>query len=878
MRKLTVHWRRMLAIVRRRRLERDLEDELAFHLAMREQEQREAGASPTEADMAARRRFGSAAVARDLARDAWLFPWLESLQQDVRFAVRAFRRTPGFTIVAVLTLALAIGANTAVYSVVDRAILGALPLGDPDRLVLIWEEMSDAGFPTNTPAPANYFDWKARSRSFVDMAATRGVSGTASGGGPPELLNGRRVTFNFFQVLGIQPALGRTFTEDEDRSGAPVVVISHGVWQRRFGGSLDALGAPLVLGGRTFTVVGVMAPRFFFRSPDIDFWTPVAFTAELAAVRQSHFLNVVARRRPDVSLDRTRDEMREIAAALAAEYPATNDRVGAVVVPVRDDLLGGARVALLALQGAAACVLLMACANLAGLLFARAGTRRSELAIRAAIGATRARVARQLIIEAVVLVTGGAALGLLLAPAGAFLLSALVPAALAGVESAPLDLRVLAGACALTAATSLACGLAPALLITRGGRHETLPDSRTRTGAASTAARDILVIAQVAAAVLLLVGAGLMLRTLANLYGADVGFQPDRLLTLRTALPADRYNSAPARLRFYASVLDGLRGLPGVERAAFASTLPFMSLGNTIGYGIDGRSLPPGDPGDAMFRSGTEAYLAVLGARLVEGRLLEARDAGGSAPPVVVVNRTFARLYWPGQSALGRRVIFGRDTPWRTIVGVVDDVRERSYEFDAKPAAYVLYDEALGNAWIPERLVVRTAADPLLLLDSVRQVIADADPAVPIAVVGAMNDVIDASLAERRAQTSLLAVFSGLALLLASLGVYGVLSYTAARRRREIALRLALGATGAAVLRTIARRGVVLVVIGLAAGSAAAWAASRVIQSLLYETRATDPGTFAAAISLVALVSALACVVPALRALRCDPASVLRGE
>ena len=802
---------------------------------------------------------------------------MERLFADLRYGLRLMRRSPVFTLVTIGTLALGIGANTAIYSVVDSVLLRGLPLADPDRLVMVWEDASHIGFARNTPAPANYFDWREQNRVFTDIAATRGAIANLTTDGPPEQVLGRRVTANFFTVLGVQPALGRAFTAAEDELAAPVVVISHGLWRRRYNADPRALGTTVTMSGVTRTIIGVMPAGFVFRNREVDFWTSIAFTPAERATRQSHFLNVVGRLKPDVSLEQARSEMAAIAARLEKEYPATNTRLGSAVVSVTDDALGDTRLELLALMAAAGCVLLIACANLAGLLLSRAVSRRSEMAVRVALGASGSRLVGQLLVEGIVLSTLGGALGLALAPAGVAVLEGLVPAGLPSLAVSRLDSRVLAFAAVASLVTGVLFSLLPALQAARTSQADTLQQAgRAGVGAGRTFTRDVLVVGQVAVALVLLAAAGLMLRTLANLRATDLGFDPERLLTMQTSLPAARYQDVSARRGFYQRVIDGVIALPGVEAAAYGSTLPFMSIGNTNGYVIEGQTLPPGDAGDALFRSGTAEYLKTLGARLVEGRLLDERDQ--QDPPTVVINETFASRYWPGQSAIGHRLRFGgADAPWRTIVGVVRDVRERGYELEMKPGVYSVFGQ-VGNAWTPEFLVVRGRSDLSGLVAPIRQIVAGVDPEQPVALVRTMDEILNLNVVDRRQQTVLLGTFASLALLLTAIGLFGVLSYAVTSRKREIGLRMALGASRGSVVKLVVARGAALTVAGLLIGAVLAWLTTGAIGTLLYGVRPNDPVTFTAVLALLATVALASCGIPALRAARLEPMEALRED
>ena len=794
---------------------------------------------------------------------------------DLRFGIRLLRRSPAFAAITIGTLALGIGATTAIYSVVESTVLRPLPYREPDRVVMVWEDASYVSFPRNTPAPANYFSWKEMNRSFTDMAATRGAVANLTTGGPPEQVIGRRVTANFFSVLGVEPILGRTFTEEEDRTAAPVTVISHALWQRRYSGDPSVVGGDVTMNGSARRIVGVMPRGFVFRSREVDFWNPINFTPADRAQRGSHYLNVVARLAPGVTVERAADDMRAVAARLAGEYPDTNRQLGAVVVPIKEDALGDTRLQLIVLLAAAGCVLLIACANIASLLLSRALGRSTEMAVRAALGATRSRLVRQMVVEAMILAFAGGALGVALAPAGMRVLRTMVPPTMPAPETSAFDPRVLLFALGLSLATGLLFSIVPALQTARGALARALQQGGRAGIGGHARARDLLVVAQIAVALVLLVGAALLVRTLANLRDIDVGFRPDRLLTMRTSLPVPRYADPTARLAFYDRVLAGVRELPAVESAAYVTTLPFLSIGNTNGYVVEG--VQPAEGQDALYRVATTDYLRTLGAQLLEGRFPDERD-GRDAPPTVVLNATFARLHWPDRSALGHRIRFGGESaPWRTVVGVVKDVRERGYELEMKPGVYVPYAQVLSSGG-PEWLVIRTAGDPVPLVPAVRGVVARVDPEQPVSAVRTMEEILALDVVDRTGQTTLLGAFAGLALLLACLGLFGVLSYAVTQRSREIGVRLALGATTGGIARLVIGHGLGLTAAGLAVGLALSWAFTRTMQSLLYGVGAFDPTAFAAGVGVLGAVALGACGVPALRAARVDPIRVLRQD
>ena len=674
-------------------------------------------------------------------------------------------------------------------------------------------------------------------------------------------------------MLAVAPAVGRTFTEDEDKSGAPVTLISYGLWQRRYAGAQDIAGKDVMMNGSRRTIIGVMPRDFVFASRLVDFWNPMSFSPADIAQRNSHYLNVVARLAPGVTLKQARDDMRDVAARLGRDFPDSNRQLGAVVVPIKEDALGDTSLELIVLLAAAGCVLLLACANIAALLLSRGVSRRSELAVRAALGATAPRLVRQIMAESMVLALAGGALGVALAPIAMRTLVSMVPVTVPSPEASSLDGRALAFAAILAIATGVLFSIVPAIQTVRGSLAEALQRGGRSGMGGSAFTRDALVVGQIAIALVLLIGAGLLMRTLANLRGVDVGFRSDHLLTLRTTLPTPKYQDPNDRLAFYQRVMSGTRALQGVESVSYASTLPFQSIGNTSSYQIEGQ--PPAQNQDALYRVATVDYLKTIGATLIEGRLPDAHDDLDAAP-VVVINETFKRVHWPHASPLGAGVRFGGPTSlvW-TIIGVVKDVRERGYALDMKPGVYVPFEQVMTN-WLPDSLVVRTTREPAALAPAVRRVIADVDREQPVSAVRSMDEIVDSNVADRTGQTVLLGAFAGLALLLACLGLYGVLSYSVTQRTREIGVRLALGATTGAIARLVVGRGLILTGVGLAVGLGLSWGATRAMRSLLFGIGATDPATFFGVVGLLIIVAVAACGLPALRAARVDPNRVLR--
>ncbi len=620
-------------------------------------------------------------------------------------------------------------------------------------------------------------------------------------------------------------------------------------------------------------------PRdFAFRNRKMDFWIPIHFVPRDLTDRGWHMLNVVARIKPGVSLAQARENMTAIAGQLAAEYPDDDRNVGAVVTPMREETVGDTRIELLVLMGAAGCVLLIACANLAGLLLARGLGRRREMAVRSALGASRVRLVTQMIAEGALIALAGGLLGLLLAPAGMKVLATLVPAALPASASPAVDARALGFAFLLSVLTGVGFSVVPAWQASRVSMNDTLKQGgRGGIGGAAAGTRDALVIVE-AAALVLMVGAGLMLQTVARLRAIDIGFRSERLLTLRTTLPRTKYQDPAKRIGFYHRVLQGVRALPGVENVGYTSNPPFRSQGDTQSYRVEGRDIIPGISADALLRVTSGDYLQTLGVRLVEGRLLEAGDTDLTTS-VVVINETLARAYFPKESPLGHRIAtFARGPVWRTIVGVVHDVHERGYELAMKPGIYIPFEQSKDTWALPESLVVRTGGDPSSATSAVRRVIAEADPEQPVAAIATMDEIVALDVEDRHQQMTLLTAFAALALLLASLGLYGLLSYTVTQRSREIGLRMALGASAARVVAMVVLRGVSLTAAGLALGLSAAWLLAGAMSKILYGVAATDPGTYAAVALLLCAIAAAASWMPARRAVRIDPIVVLREE
>ena len=877
---------RARTVFRRGRVERELDEELRFHLEQQIAENLAEGMSAEEARHAARRSVGGVEQLKEECRDMRRVSYVDDLFRDMRYAAHVLRKSPGFTAAAVLTLALSIGANTAIFSVVHTVLLQPLPFRNPDRLAMVWEESSFLGFPQDTPAPANFVDWKKRNHVFEDMVAMKGDLKNLTGDGPAEEMEVKEATANLFPLLGVRPVAGRTFLPEEEQEGAAkVVLLSQGLWVRRYNASPEIIGKAVRMNGESYTVAGVVPAGFDF--PDrVDVWIPLALSRQDWQQRDSHFLEVVARLRDGVTLERARADMTAIAKQLEREHPESNARIGAAVIPLPDEFVGGLRRGLVVLLAAVGGVLLIACANLANLLLARSTARQREMAVRMALGAARQRIVRQVLTESILLSLVGGASGVVLAAWTVQFLTELIPLPLTTTATVHLNGPVLIFATALAACAGILFGVVPALEISTDTVAETLKrGGRSSVTGDRSRVRSALVVAQVAVSVILLTGTGLMLQTLWHLL-RNPGFRPDHVLCLRTSLSGStqsKYRELKDRVQFYQRVLAGVTSLPGVTAAGYTTYLPLTNRGGTSGFIIEGRPKPTGaNRNDANHRVVTPDYLRTIGVPLIAGRFLNESD-GADAPPVALINRTMARQYWPGEDPLGKRFKMDDDTataPWIRVVGVTGDVRQMGLDVPARAEMYFSYRQPAGSFayFTPRDLAIRVAGDPLNLAAAVRRVVAEVDPDQPISHMQTMEELLDSEVASRRVEGELLGTFAGLALVLASLGIYAVLAYAVTQRTAEIGLRMALGARERDVLRAVMSQGAKLIAAGVAVGLAGAWMLTGLMRSLLYGIRTTDPGAFAGAVALFLLVGSCACYFPARRASRVDPMVALRHE
>ncbi|MEO8633675.1 MAG: ABC transporter permease [Gemmatimonadales bacterium] len=805
---------------------------------------------------------------------------MDTLLQDLRYALRALRRSPGFTVVTVLTLALGIGANTAIFSVVNAVLLRPLPYGAPDRLVMVWERKSGGPTDRNVVSPANYLDWKDRSSSFEGLAAFT-WSGTTLLGDIPERVQGRKVTPDFFSVLAVAPALGRTFTDEEARKGqGRVLILSDGLWRRRFGADPTLVGQSIAVAGGTATVLGIM-PRSFQPLPwgQEEYWEPLTLGAD-DHLRRGRYAQVIGRLKPGVTLAAAEAEMAGIAGALAQEYVEFNTGWGANLVPLSEQVSGSSRLALLVVLGAVSLVLLIACANVANLMLGRAASRRRELAVRSALGAPRWRLTRQWFTEGVLLACAGGALGVLLAVWGVDLLVAAGPTGIPRLAELSVDGRVLA----VSVLVSLLAGVLfslPGLWggVARPSATGLREGARTTAGTGARRFRGALVIGQVALALVLLFGAGLLVRSLQRLTAVDTGFDPRNLLTAQLDLPLASYPDDARQDAFFRRLLERLRATPGIEAAGLVTYVPFMGAGAATGFTVVGRPRPSaGEEPVADIRVVDPGYFDAMKIPLRLGRGPTAADGAG-APPVVVINETMARQLWPGSDPIGQRVqvSWWNEQALPEVIGVVGDVRRTSLDEDLRPMIYYPMGQSPTGGGM--MLVARTRGDATASTTAaIRQALRELDPVLPISDVATMYNRLAATMTDRRYPMILLGLFAGVALALAAIGLYGVLAFAVGERTRELGVRMALGARPVDIVGMVLRGGLSLTLAGLGLGAVTAAIVSRVLGHLLYQVPATDPATFGAVSTLLVIVAGVACLVPARRAARTDPIVVLRAE
>jgi putative ABC transport system permease protein len=806
---------------------------------------------------------------------------MESLLSDVRYAARNLFRRPGFTIIAVITLALGIGANTAIFSAINALLLKPLPFPELDRVVAVWDKLPSRGLQRNEVTVANYLDWQSQTQSFEQLALYRWWSANLTGIDPPERIQGFLVTANFLDTTGMKPIMGRNFLPEENQPGkGAVAVITHSLWQRRFGGDPNILNKTITINSITRTVVGVMPERFNFPK-GAEVYAPLPMTPELMKSRGDHSYYVLGRLKPGASIPGAQAELDNITARLEQQFPETNKGWGATIFPIVADTVRTYDTALWIMMGAVGFVLLIACANVANLMLARASGRKKEIALRTALGASRWRIVRQLLTESLIVALIGGALGVLIGFWGIDALRAANPAEASrfapGWYQLGINAPVLLFTLGLSVVSGIVFGLVPALQASRTNLNDSLKEGGRQTSASSHRLRSSLVVFEFALSLVLLVGAGLLTRSFLALVKTDPGFNPDHVLTMNLMLPAAKYKDQPARAAFYNDLVQRVKTQPGVESAAVVNYLPLGGANSSDSYLVEGEPEPaPGDENDGRYRVATPDYFRTMGISIVRGRGFTDQDRAG-APPVVIVNEAFVRKHWPGADPIGKRIRFYgplERAPWMQVVGVIADVKHE-LNLAVTPEYYLPHAQ---NPWNAMVLVAKTSVEPGSLAGALRQQVWAIDKDQPVFDVKTMQEVRSTSVAVYSFSSVMLGIFAFVALLLASIGIYGVMAFAVTQRTQEIGIRIALGARSVDVLKLVVKHGMKLALLGMVIGLAGSWAVTRFIEKLLVGVEATDLLTFSV-VSVCLLVAAfVACYLPARRATKVDPLVALRYE
>ena len=884
---------RLRSLFRRDQVEQELDEELRYHLERKTNEFIAAGLLPADARHAARRAMDGIEQQKEACRDMRKVNWFEDFVQDLRYAARMLRRNPGFAAVVVLTLALGIGANTAIFSVIDGILLRPLPYGDADRLVLVWENNLRRSHPHNVVSPPNFLDWQAQNQVFSAMSYVSDLRRNLTGNGDPEQIVAQYVSVNFFAVLGVNPLLGPGFVPENGEDGKDnVVVLSYPLWARRFAADPAIVGKTIELNGKILSVVGVMPENFSFfikegtlagEKPQL--WSPWVLPAAYHQRKDiGRFMTVVARLRPEISAAQAQTEMSTIATRLAHEYPDFDGNWGATVVGLREQISGDLRPALLLLSGAVGFVLLIACANVSSLLLARAAGREREIGIRTAIGASRWRMARQLLTESIFLAVIGGGLGIAAAVWGTNLLLAASPSNLLDLAKVPIDWRLLAFAAGITLLAGLLFSFLPSYISSRAAVSETLKEGgrSASVGRRRRTVRNVFVIAQIGMALVLLAGSGLLIRSFAALQGVHPGFDPQNLLNFTVTLPDSRYATDAAQLAFFHQLLERTAKIPGVRSATMESFPPMAGLGAATSVRI--LSQPPRAPSDlpsAAVRVVGPDYLRTMRIPLHAGRDFDARELA-EMRHVALVNQAFVARYLSAvDTPIGQKIVVYMKSQQESesqpseIIGVIGDVRLVSLDTPAEPTVYWPHPELVYSRMT---ILARTSSDPLSIVSSARDELRQMDPSEPIANVATVEDLLSDSFSRSRFTMIVLGIFAAVALLLACVGIYGVVAYTVAQRTNEIGIRVAMGAQRRDVLQLILGQGSRLIFSGVALGLAAALLLTRLMTGMLYGIKATDPLTFAGVAFFLIVVALAACYLPARRAMRVDPLVALRYE
>jgi putative ABC transport system permease protein len=879
MKKLWRFWAQLTGLFRKNHRDRDMAAEFESHLQMHIDDNVRAGMPPEQARREALLKFGGMEAAKESVRETSRLLWIETTLQDLRYAVRGLWLNPGFAITAVLSLALGIGASVAIYTVGDNLLLRPLPYPGSSELAMVWESNLRNGNVQNVVSPGNYFDWKEQNKVFENIGGFFELRELLGDGRHSEQVDVQAVTSEVLPLLRVQPVRGRVFTYEEDSKDAHVAIISYRVWQSWFGGDENILGRQIQLNLRPFTVIGVMPPDFYFHTRSIDAWVTLGLNPSPDLRKhQGRWMMSVARLKPGVSLKQAQTEMTGIANRLEIVDPAFDKNWGINVEPLRDSLVGPVKPSLLALLGAVTLLLGVACANIANLLLARYIARRREFAVRGALGAARPRLLRQLLTESLVLGVVGGGLGIVLAALAVSGLVALAPKELTRSVQVSFDLRILIVAIFLSLLTSVIFGLAPALIASRGSINRALHEESHQGTGGGNRLRNWLVAGEVACSVVLLAGAGLLFRTVIGLQAVDPGLNPDKVLTFSVSLPGVRYGDGPKTVEFYSTAAERLAQLPGVRSASAVSYLPFNGMAAGTSFDIAGR--PPARPGEdliATIRTILPGYFRTLEISFKAGRDFTAADNVISAPYRFIVNETFVKKYFPGEDPLGRQISvwMNEKNPFGEIIGVVGDVKGGSLDKEPEPTVYYVHAHLRYSGMV---FIMRTDQDPLSLAEPARKIIQGIDRELPISTVRPMTTVVRETFARQQFSAVLLGGFSIASLLLAAIGIYGVLAYSVTQRTREIGVRVALGAEPRSIIRLIVASGARMVVSGALAGLAAALLLSGLLKSLLYGIGPRDPLTFIAAPAILIAVALLAAYAPARRAARVSPMEALRSE
>jgi predicted permease len=880
-------FRKLWMLIRRDRFRSELDEEMAFHRAQTEKDFVADGMTKKAARQAAARQFGNAERLKERSHEVIGFRF-ETVAQDLRYAARQLRMNPGFTVVITLTLALSIGANSAIFSVIDAVLLKSLPYPEPDKLMRLY--LSNSDFPQFPLNPFDFRDFRARNKSFESMAAyTRGDL-QLSGSGDPVKLNGFQITSGYFHVLGLKPKLGREFDEQAEIPGnGSQVILSDGLWRTRFGADPNIVGRKITLNQQPFTIAGVMPPGTEHPGNDyhavpfgnsVDVWWPFSFEGN-PAQRGSHYMDGIGRLRPGVTPAQAMAEMDAIMTQIGREHGEINGW-NVLVIPLYSEVVGANRTMLLVLLGAVGMVLLIACANAANLLLARAASRQREIAVRLALGAPRSRLIRQMLTESLLISLVGGGLGALLAIEGVRALVALLPAGFPRASEIHVNAPVFAFTLLISMVTGILFGLAPALQASRSDPRQGLHEGgRSATGSGrQRRLRSLLVISEVSLACVLLIGAGLMLRSFLNLLHLDPGFRQDHVLTAGLSLPQARYKSTPAIQQFYERVVAGVASIPGVQSAGIGTDLPWTGYNENLGgFTIEGKQPPPHQDYHARYHLASADYFRALGIPLLRGRFFTSGDRP-DARNALIINQAMAAAYWPGEDVVGKRLTFDdhlKEKDWYTVVGVVGDVKDKPSSPGATPAFW-WYSQQIPFATADISLVVRSNADPQSLIGAVREQVRQLDPALAVADVRLMAQIADAEIATPRFAFFLVGLFAGLAIVLAAIGTYGVISYSVSQRIPEFGLRLALGAPPHGLLRLVLAQAARLAVAGTVLGIVVALALARIMRSLIYNVSPADPLTFASVGLMVIAIALLACWLPAWRATKANPMVALRAE